>query len=74
MLIKVLIRVQNSMMDADVQRLNTLRPHMIARSRRAWGPETSGGHQLTDPSPPAENTAESKHIQKRNISRLNIYI
>lgn len=49
-------------MDVDhLQRFNPHRTPLINRRRRAWGPETSGGHHLSDPSPPAASLSESKH-------------
>lgn len=48
---------QSSMMDTDMSDINSLGAPLISRRRRAYGPETSGGHQLTDPSPPAESKA-----------------
>ncbi|KAI7867073.1 uncharacterized protein EV154DRAFT_571777 [Mucor mucedo] len=57
----------NSMIDTYIPAFNSLLPPLIARHRRSYGPETSGGHQLTDLSPPVEEiaeTTETVHVEE----------
>ncbi|KAG2211805.1 hypothetical protein INT47_004491, partial [Mucor saturninus] len=63
----------NSMIDAYTPAFNSLLPPLIARHRRSYGPETSGGHQLTDLSPPVEEiaeTTETEHVEE-NAANLD---